>query len=86
MKFFYVVHPQENGKAYLANKLILKGIKKKLDDAKGLWDELLYEILWSYHTTPHLTTKETPFTVVYGADAMLAIEVEMPSWRDSQFN
>lgn len=43
--FFSVVHPPKNGQAELANKVILKGIKKKLDDAKGLWIEQLHEVL-----------------------------------------
>lgn len=37
MKFVSVVHSQANGQAESANKVILNGIKKKLDDAKGLW-------------------------------------------------
>lgn len=59
VKFVYLIHSQANGKVDSANKVILKGIKKKLDDAKGLRVELLQEILWSYHTM------ETPFTMVY---------------------
>jgi hypothetical protein len=61
--------------------VILNDIKKKLEAAKGLWAEQLHEVLWSYHTTPHSTTKETPFTMVYGADAMLLVEINTPTWR-----
>lgn len=57
-----------NRKLELVNKVTLKGLNSKFDDAKGLWVELLHEILWSYHITPYYTTtKETPFTMVYGA-------------------
>lgn len=35
-KFVSVVHLQGNGKAELANKIILNGLKKKLDGTKGL--------------------------------------------------
>jgi hypothetical protein len=38
-------------------------------------------VLWFYHTTPHSTTKETPFTMVYGTDAMLPVEIDNPTWR-----
>lgn len=65
--FAYVVHPQGNRQIEYANKVILKGIKKKLDGAKGLWVELLHEILWSYHTKPHKTTKDIHFNMVYEA-------------------
>lgn len=44
-KFIFVVHPQANGKAELVNTIILKGVKKKLNDAKFLWVELLHEVL-----------------------------------------
>lgn len=50
-KFVYVVHPQDNRQAESVNKIILKGLKKKLDMSKVCgWK--CYEILWSYHTTP----------------------------------
>jgi len=35
--FTTVAHPQTNGQAEIANKSILHGLKKKLDDAKGKW-------------------------------------------------
>lgn len=63
-----------------------KGVKKKLDDAKGLWAIKNHEVLWSYHTTPNSTTKETPFIMVYGVDVMLLVEIDMSSWRRSHFN
>lgn len=43
MKSISIVHPQDES----TNKVILKELKKKLNDAKGLWEELLYEITWS---------------------------------------
>lgn len=62
--FISVKHTSENGQAEVANKIILSGMKKKLEEAKGLWDEYVHEILWSYHTTQHSTTRETPFRMV----------------------
>lgn len=59
---------------------------KKLDGAKGLWDEYLHEIIRSYHTTPHSTTKETPFQMVYEDDAMIPIEVNYPTWQHLDFD
>lgn len=85
-KFIYVVHPQANKQAEFANKVILNGLKNKLDDAKGLWEELLHEILWSYHTMPLSTTKETPFSMVYGEDEMHPIKIKMSSRRRAHFD
>lgn len=68
-------HPHANGHTEAANRIILSGMKKKLDEANGLWAEYLHEILWLYHTTPHSTTKDTPFQMVYRDDEMIHIEV-----------
>lgn len=51
----------------------------KLDDAKGLYVKQLYKVLWSYHITPHSTTKETPLTLVYKEDTMFPAKIDMPS-------
>lgn len=84
-KFVSVVHPQANGQAESVNNIILKGLTKNLDDAKGFWVEPLPKILWSYNTTQHSTTKETPFSTVYEADAMVLVEIKTSSWRRSKF-
>ncbi|XP_057760016.1 uncharacterized protein LOC130980341 [Arachis stenosperma] len=76
-----VEHPQSNGLAEVANKVLLQALRKKLDDAKGLWDELIPEILWGYNTSVHSTTKETPFHLVYGSDAMIPVEISQNSLR-----
>ncbi|XP_072094087.1 uncharacterized protein [Arachis hypogaea] len=54
---------------------------KKQDEAKGLWAELIPEITWGYNTTVHSTTKETPFRLVYGSDAMIPVEISESSLR-----
>ncbi|XP_016206511.1 uncharacterized protein LOC107646883 [Arachis ipaensis] len=79
--FSSVEHPQSNGLAEAANKVLLQALRKKLDDAKGLWAELVPEILWGYNTSVHSTTKETPFCLVYGSDAMIPVEISQNSLR-----
>ena len=32
--------------------------------------------MWAYHTTPQFTTRETPFSLVYGSDAMIPVEMQ----------
>ncbi|XP_057739801.1 uncharacterized protein LOC130956862 [Arachis stenosperma] len=57
-KFSSVEHPQTNGQVEAANKVILKGLKKRLEGKKGLWADELASVLWSYRTTPnHLLVK-----------------------------
>ncbi|XP_020970102.1 uncharacterized protein LOC110268349 [Arachis ipaensis] len=45
--FSSVEHPQTNGQVESANKIIVKGLKKRLDEAKGLWADELRSVLWS---------------------------------------
>ncbi|XP_016206763.1 uncharacterized protein LOC107647158 [Arachis ipaensis] len=54
-----------------------EGLRKKLEDSKGEW---------GYNTTEQSSTKETPFRMVYGCDAMLPIEVSLQSPRTENIN
>ncbi|XP_075092536.1 uncharacterized protein LOC142172756 [Nicotiana tabacum] len=76
-------HPAANGQAESSNKVTLNILKKKLEDAKGLQPELLPEVLWAYRTTPKINIGETPYSLVYGADTVLPVEVGEPSLRYS---
>ncbi|XP_016199156.1 uncharacterized protein LOC107640119 [Arachis ipaensis] len=74
-QFTSVEHPQANGQVEAANKVILAGLKKRLQDAKRAWAEELPQVLWASRTTPHPTTGETPFRLVYGVEAIIPVEV-----------
>nr|KYP48293.1 Pol polyprotein [Cajanus cajan] len=84
--FTLVEHPQSNGQAEVANKVILTELKKRLGDVKGAWAEELTEVLWAYRCTPQSTTKETPFRLTYGIDAMIPVEVGEPSFRQQHLD
>ncbi|XP_057248935.1 uncharacterized protein LOC130590493 [Beta vulgaris subsp. vulgaris] len=73
--------PRTNGQVEAFTKILSAGIKKKLDNARGLWDEELQLVLWSIRTTTKNSTGETPFMLVYGSEAVLPIEVEEPTLR-----
>ena len=60
-------YPQGNGQAEAINKIIVNGLKKRLDDAKGKWAEELPSVLWAYQTMPRRSTIETLFSLTYGA-------------------
>jgi len=76
-----VEHPQTNGQAKAANKVILMELRKRLDNAKGRWPEELVEVLWAYRCTPQSATNESLFSLVYGANAMIPVEIGEPSLR-----
>ncbi|XP_075092433.1 uncharacterized protein LOC142172666 [Nicotiana tabacum] len=63
--------------------MILNILKKKLEGAKGLWPELLPEVLWAYRTTPKTRIGETPYSLVYGTDAVIPVVVGEPNLRYS---
>jgi len=76
-----VEHPQTNGQVELANMVLLRGLKRRLEKAKGTWEKEVPRVLWAYHTTPQSTTKETPFSLVYGTNAMIPVKIqESSSW------
>ncbi|KAJ1393178.1 Ribonuclease H superfamily [Sesbania bispinosa] len=52
-----------------------------VDDTPRDWAAYLPLALWAYRTTKHGSTKATPFSLVYGAEAVLPAEVIVPSAR-----
>ena len=78
-------YPQGNGQAEASNKVIVNGLKKRLDDAKGRWVEKLPHVLWAYRTTPRRSTRETPFAMTCGAEAVISLEANFPTLRTSSF-
>jgi len=56
-----------------------------LEKAEGTWADAVPRIVWAYHTTPKSTTKETPFSLVYGSDALIPVEIQESSPRFQNF-
>ena len=79
-------YPQGNRQVEAINKVIVNGLKKMLDDAKGKWVEELPHVLWTYRTTPHRSTGETHFSMTSGAEAVIPLEIGFPMSRTSLFN
>ncbi|KAL0439424.1 UNVERIFIED_CONTAM: hypothetical protein Slati_2425400 [Sesamum latifolium] len=85
-RFTSVSHPQANGQVEVTNRILVQGIKKRLDRTRGTWVEELTSVLWSYRTTPSGSTGESPFTLVYGTEAIIPAELGMPSHRILHFD
>ena len=47
--------------------------------------EELPHILWTYQTTPRRSTRETPFSITYGVEAVIPLETGFPMLRTSTF-
>jgi hypothetical protein len=48
---------------------------------KKSWHTLLFSALWAYRTSVKSATRFTPFRLVYGVEAILLIECEIPSLK-----
>ena len=57
-----------------------------LDGVKGRWVEELPNVLWAYRITARRSIGETPFSLTYGAEAVIPTKVNMCSERVNGFN
>ena len=78
-----IYYPQGNGQAEASNKAILKILHHTIRKSGQDWHRQINLALWAYRTSIRTPTGATPFALVYGADAMLPIEVEIPTLRIS---
>uniref|UniRef100_A0A2N9IZI8 Uncharacterized protein n=1 Tax=Fagus sylvatica TaxID=28930 RepID=A0A2N9IZI8_FAGSY len=74
-------HPQANGQVEVTNRTLLKQIKTRLEGAKGMWVEELPSILWAYRTTVRTPTRETPFKLTFGTEAVIPVEIGLTTFR-----
>ena len=66
-------HPQTNGLTERFNKTLCETLAKSLEK-ENQWDEHIESALFAYRTTKHSTTKQTPFYMMYGREALLPID------------
>ncbi|GFS39342.1 hypothetical protein Acr_00g0062390 [Actinidia rufa] len=60
--------------------------KVRLEKSKNEWAENLPSILWAYHTTSKIPTGQTPFSMFYGIELVIPMEIGMPNFRKSNFD
>ncbi|XP_071728244.1 uncharacterized protein [Rutidosis leptorrhynchoides] len=84
--FTSVAHPQANGQCEVTNRDIVLGIKARLGLCRRGWIDELPNVLWAHRTTPKGTTNETPFSLVYGSEAVIPAEINVPTMRIASFD
>ena len=57
-----------------------------MEEAKGRWVEELPTILWTFRITPRSSTGETPFSLTYGVEAVIPLEVGLPTLRSEEYD
>uniref|UniRef100_A0A2N9EY58 Uncharacterized protein n=1 Tax=Fagus sylvatica TaxID=28930 RepID=A0A2N9EY58_FAGSY len=72
--------PQTNGAVEAANKNVEMILRKNAEKHRN-WHERLPYALWGYRTSIRTATGATPYSLVYGMEAVLPIELEIQSLR-----
>ena len=80
------VHSQVNGQVEVTNRTLLKIIKTRLKEAKGIWLDELPSVLWAYWTTARTLTGETPFRLAYRTAAVIPAEIGLTSYRVDSYS
>ncbi|GKV20245.1 hypothetical protein SLEP1_g30401 [Rubroshorea leprosula] len=74
-------YAQANGQAEASNRIVINLLEKMVDDNPRYWHELLSDTIWAYRTSQRSSTKVTPFSLTYGHDAVLPMELSARSLR-----
>ena len=72
--------PQTNRAVEAMNKNIKRILRKMVETSRD-WSEKLPFALWAYRTSFRTSTGTTPYSLVYGIEPMLPVEIEMGSLR-----
>ncbi|XP_075481089.1 uncharacterized protein LOC142521790 [Primulina tabacum] len=79
--FTSVAYPQANGQTEVTNRIIVYALKARLHGKGKDWVEELPSILWAYRATPRTITRKTSYSLVYGSEAVLPVEIGQSSAR-----
>ena len=70
-----------NGMIERGHRPIKAALAKLTNGGKGSWLESLHAVLLADRCTTKATTGLTPFYMMYGQEAVLPIELSIPTWR-----
>ena len=59
----------------------MRNLKARLEKSKSEWAEDLPSILWAYHMTSRIPIGEMPYSMVYGTESVILVEIGIPSFR-----
>nr|GFA25069.1 reverse transcriptase domain-containing protein [Tanacetum cinerariifolium] len=61
-----------------------EGIKARLDERSKNWLEEISHVLWTHRTMIKSSNGETPFSLTYRAEAVIPVEIGMPTLRTTK--
>ncbi|XP_026445579.1 uncharacterized protein LOC113346231 [Papaver somniferum] len=74
-------YPKGNGQAEATNKTLIRILSRLVHDHHREWHEQLSLALWAYRISKISSTDASPYSLVYGEDAILPAEITIPSAR-----
>ena len=72
-------YPQGNGLAESTNKNLIRILKKTVIENQRSWHSVLPNALWADRVTPKSVIGVSPYTLVYGKEAILPPNIMLPS-------
>ena len=79
-------YAQPNGQEEASNKVLINILEKMLEDNPRDWHKILSETLWAYNSSKRDSTRVSPYSLTYGQDAVLPMEMVDPYLRVSKHN
>jgi len=65
---------------------ISNSLCKSLDRVQGKWVEKLPGVLWAYETSKRILVGETPFSLSYGMEVVIPVDIWMPTFRTGEID
>ncbi|GKA25132.1 reverse transcriptase domain-containing protein [Tanacetum coccineum] len=59
----------------------MEGIKARLGRDRARWVNELPNVSWAHRTSLKQSNRETPFSLTYGSEAVIPVEIGMPTHR-----
>ena len=72
-------HPQANGQCERMNQTLIHLLATLPPDEKPNWPKHLPEVCYFYNTTPHSSTGISPYTLLFGVDPRLPVDLYLGS-------
>nr|GEV11558.1 reverse transcriptase domain-containing protein [Tanacetum cinerariifolium] len=82
--FTSVKHPQANDLVERENRSLGEGIKARFDERIKNRVEEISHVLWLYRIIIKSSNGETPFSLTYGTEAVIPVEIGMPNLRTTK--
>ena len=79
------IHNQIEKSKSWTYRTILQDLKIRLTEAKKQWAEEFYSVLWAYRTIYQISIGETLFKLTFETEAVIPIEIDLPSERIRNF-